>query len=110
MIIKVCAADGSRKVKGEVLMSLISSNNPKEGAKMLFQAFDTNEDGYISKQELIKMFKDMMDDELTNISKNEKSIIFKEMADSLLSLMDDDKDGKLNYQEFSNLLDKMDKR
>ena len=108
MIIKICAADGKRKVKGEVLISLIASNDPKEGAKMIFQAFDTNDDGYICKQELTKMFREMMDDELTNISTNEKAIIFKEMTDSLVPLVDNDKDGKLSYEEFSNLLEQMD--
>ena len=73
--------------------------DPKEEAKMMFKMFDSNTDGFISKKELAGFLKEMAGDD------DEDDSMIRMMSNVMLASADEDEDGKLNYEEFSKMMD-----
>ena len=61
--------------------------------KGAFRAYDTNGDGYLDKKELTEVMK------LSGAPTDPK------MMRMTMAMFDQDEDGKLNYQEFCDMLD-----
>eukprot|EP00090_Calanus_glacialis_P027353 TRINITY_DN43090_c0_g1_i1.p1 TRINITY_DN43090_c0_g1~~TRINITY_DN43090_c0_g1_i1.p1 ORF type:complete len:232 (+),score=83.81 TRINITY_DN43090_c0_g1_i1:26-721(+) len=104
MIIRLCDTDGSKKVKPEEVVSYMTNGgpkekDPKEEAKMMFKMFDSNTDGFISKKELAGFLKEMAGDD------DEDDSMIRMMSNVMLASADEDEDGKLNYEEFSKMMD-----
>ena len=104
MIIRLCAHDSSRKIKPDELVSFYingpKEEDPKEDAKRMFRMFDTNGDGYINKKELAGYLKEMMGDD------DDDDSFIRMTATMMLASADEDEDGKLNYEEFTKMMDK----
>merc|ERR1712029_1136350 len=104
MIIRMCAHDASKKIKPDELIAFFTGGpkkeDPKEEAKRMFRMFDTNKDGYIDKKELAGYFKEMMGDD------DEDDSTLRMMSNMMLASADEDEDGKLNYEEFTKMMDK----
>merc|ERR1711970_810730 len=99
MIIRMCSHDASRKIKPDELFSFFTEG-PKEEAKRMFRMFDTNGDGYIDKKELAGYFKEMMGDD------DDDDSFIRMTANMMLASADEDEDGKLNYEEFTKMVEK----
>merc|ERR1711874_673345 len=103
MMIRMCAHDASRKIKPEELMSFMidgpKKKDPKEDAKRMFRMFDTDGDGFIGKKELHAYFKEMMGDD------DDDDSFIKMTAAMMIASADEDEDGKLNYEEFTKMLE-----
>jgi len=71
-------------------------DDPKVLAKAMFKVHDKNADGYIDKKELRQFFEEMEDDEegVDNM-----------MVNMMMAMLDTDEDGKLNFEEFSAMLE-----
>merc|ERR1712179_525425 len=104
MIIRMCSHDASRKIKPDELISFFTDGpkeeDPKEEAKRMFRMFDTNGDGYIDKKELAGYFKEMMGDD------DDDESFIRMTANMMLASADEDEDGKLNYEEFTKMMDR----
>merc|ERR1712243_292116 len=104
MIIRMCSHDSSKKIKPDELISFFTEGpkkeDPKEEAKRMFRMFDTNKDGYIDKKELAGYFKEMMGDD------DEDDSMLRMMSNMMLASADEDEDGKLNYEEFTKMMEK----
>merc|ERR1711872_808523 len=104
MIIRMCSTDGTRKVKAEEVVSYFidgpKEKSPQEEAKMMFKMFDTNGDGYIDKKELVKYMKEMVCDD------DDDDSDLKFMMKLMVASADEDEDGKLNYEEFTKMMEK----
>ncbi|ESP00012.1 hypothetical protein LOTGIDRAFT_158235 [Lottia gigantea] len=78
-------------------------NNFKDDSgtiREVFQAFDKNGDGYIDHKE----FETLLHDVFTHAKYNgTQSSMSNNLVDSLLKVFDEDKDGKINFGEFSKL-------
>jgi len=112
MIMRVCDADDTKKAKPEVILEFLSlahdeQKDPKEVAKTLFKMFDTNSDGYITKKEL----REYMELALGTSGENDEDITMEEelsmswCLDLTIEAYDADNDGKLNFEEFSSLVE-----
>jgi len=106
MIIKMCGGAKEKKVKPEAVMDFFGmvdadQKDPKEQAKLAFKMFDTNGDGYINKGELAGYMSSMLDDD-----EDMNDPIMNMMLKMMIAEHDKDKDGKLNFDEFCNFMDK----
>merc|ERR1712106_792157 len=102
MTIRMCAHDETRKIKPEELISFMidgpKEKDPKEVAKGMFRMFDTDKDGYFSKKELGAYLKEMMGDD-------DDDWFINTTAKMMLAVHDEDEDGKLNYEEFTKMIE-----
>jgi len=64
---------------------------------VLFEIYDTNGDGFLDKSDMFILMKMMIGNELS-----EQQIA--EIVDKTLLDLDEDKDGKLNFDEFAKVL------
>merc|ERR1712106_1107587 len=105
MTIRMCAHDETRKIKPEELISFMidgpKERDTKEDAKRMFRMFDTDGDGYISKKELGAYFKEMM--AVLDDDDDDDDSFINMMAKMMFASADEDKDGKLNYEEFTKM-------
>merc|ERR1712013_577879 len=96
MMIRMCAHDASKKIKPDELIAFFTGGpkkeDPKEEAKRMFRMFD--------KKELAGYFKEMMGDD------DEDDSTLRMMSNMMLASADEDEDGKLNYEEFTKMMDK----
>jgi len=67
---------------------MVTATEMTSKAELAFKNLDKNNDGFISKSEFTKLLKHLN----------------KEQADAVMAKFDGDGDGKLDYQEFKNLL------
>merc|ERR1712002_301698 len=104
MIIRMCSHDSSKKIKPDELISFFTDGpkkeDPKEDAKRMFRMFDTNKDGYIDKKELAGYFQEMMGDD------DDDESFIRMTANMMLASSDEDKNGKLNYEELTKMMEK----
>merc|ERR1712141_130531 len=74
-----------------------SSGSPEENLKLIFNIFDTNKDGHITKRELKKIFRDFF--QLLKVDqKSGKSE--KTMREEMMKELDENEDGNISEEEF----------
>merc|ERR1719186_1239850 len=112
MFFMMADTDGDKKLKIEEVISFftgekkfdtekLKKKDPKEEMKTMFRMCDCNGDGFISKKEIVQFLKTMglVDEEDTPAE-------VKMVINMTMSMADEDKDGKLNYEEFCKMMDK----
>jgi len=105
-----CGGKKSKKIRPQALLDFFElgdedQKDPKEKAKTMFRMNDTNGDGYISKQELAEMMASIggdVDEEAAN------DPVLNMMYKAMIAEHDKDEDGKLNYEEFCEWMEKND--
>jgi len=104
MVFARADADGDKKLKIEELVNMFRGGpkreDRKEGMKQMFRVYDTNEDGFLSKKEIIKyIYSTGM------VKKGDTPADVSVLIDKLVAGADEDMDGKLSYKEFCSMLD-----
>merc|ERR1712183_959836 len=103
-------ADGDRKLKIEEVISFLKldkteaekmEKDPKEKMKTMFRMCDCDEDGFISKKEIVQFLKTM-----GFVDEDDTPAEVKMVINMIMSMADQDEDGKLNYEEFCKMMDK----
>merc|ERR1711936_963809 len=96
-------SDGDRKLSIEELVTFFTEGpkkeDPKEEMKRMFRMHDTNDDGFISKKEVLGFFKMM-----GFVDEDDTPAEARMMINMMVSQSDEDKDGKLSYEEFCKLM------
>merc|ERR1712098_154171 len=97
MFFTMADKDGDKKLQTEEVVNFFmnrdkNKDDPKEAAKMMFKITDLDSDGFIDKKELKKFFSSLADEE-------------DEDDNMMVAMMDEDEDGKLNYEEFCAVMD-----
>lgn len=72
--------------------------DPEEKLNMVFRAFDTDRDGYLMRDEVSSVLKMMVQSTMTDEQ-------LKNVVEKTVDQADKDKDGKLSFVEFKQLLD-----
>jgi serine/threonine-protein phosphatase 2B regulatory subunit len=83
-------------------LSTFSDKDNKEGKlKFAFQVYDIDGDGFISNGELFQVLKMMVGDNLNDIQ-------LQQIVDKTILEGDEDKDGKISFEEFKAMITGMD--
>mmetsp|Transcript_38214 Transcript_38214/g.61883 ORF Transcript_38214/g.61883 Transcript_38214/m.61883 type:complete len:179 (+) Transcript_38214:270-806(+) len=83
-------------------LSIFSSKGDKEAKlQFAFKVYDVNEDGYISNEELFTVLKIMVGSNLTDIQ-------LQQIVDKTIIEADEDKDGRLSFEEFKKIIENTD--
>jgi calmodulin len=94
---------GDKKLKIEEVVNLFvdgpEDEDPKDEMKRMFRMYDTNADGFISKKELLEYINSM-----GYVDEDDTPDYVNMMVNALISGADEDKDGKLTYEEFCYML------
>ena len=101
LIMKMADINGDKMVDYEELVKFIydDETDPKEKMREAFRLCDTDRDGFICKKELAEFLKLAGNDEgETGLETNQKISV-------MMALFDQDGDGKLNYQEFCDMME-----
>ena len=101
LIMKMADINGDKMVDYEELVKFIydEETDPKEKMREAFRLCDTDRDGFICKKELAEFLKLAGNDEgETGLETNQKISV-------MMALFDQDGDGKLNYQEFCDMME-----
>merc|ERR1711892_769438 len=104
MFMMMASTDGDKKLKIEEAIKLFTDEeeeDPKEKTKTMFRMCDCDGDGYISKKEIVQFMKTM-----GFVDEDDTPAEVKMIINMTMSMADQDKDGKLNYEEFCKLMDK----
>merc|ERR1712112_705657 len=101
MFFTMADKDGDQKLQTEEVVNFFmnkdkNKDDPKEAAKMMFKITDLDSDGFIDKKELKKFFSSLADEEDEDDNM---------MVNMMMAMMDEDEDGKLNYEEFCAVMD-----
>jgi len=103
MFMMMASTDGDKKLKIEEAIKLFTDEeeeDPKEKTKTMFRMCDCDGDGYISKKEIVQFMKTM-----GFVDEDDTPAEVKMIINMTMSMADEDKDGKLNYEEFCKLMD-----
>jgi len=86
--------DHNNKIDFNEFVGLLENNNKERHAelKKVFDQFDTNKNGFISKEELVTAF-----------SKSGEKVSDTEITE-MLARVDTDKDGRVNFVEFCKMM------
>merc|ERR1711892_392402 len=97
------AADVDKNVHMFMMMAFTDEEeeDPNEKTKTMFRMCDCDGDGYISKKEIVQFMKTM-----GFVDEDDTPAEVKMIINMTMSMADEDKDGKLNYEEFCKLMDK----
>jgi len=97
MIIKMTRIGDEKKAKVDEVIKLLTTkkDDPKQMIGAMFRVYDEDGDGFISKKELAKF---MQIDDYENA--DFPTVMMVEM---IMMMVDQDKDGKLNYEEFCKI-------
>jgi len=107
MFFMMADADGDKKLKIEEVINIFTGEkkfkekDPKEEMKTMFRMCDCNGDGFISKKEIVQFLKTM-----GLVDEDDTPADVKMIINMTMSMADEDKDGKLNYEEFCKMMDK----
>jgi len=105
MFMSMGDTDGDRKLSIEEVTKLFTEgpkkDDPKEEMKRMFRMYDTNGDGFISKKEILGLFKTM-----GFVDEDDTPGEVKMIINMMMSKYDEDKDGKMNYDEFCKMMDR----
>eukprot|EP01125_Pyxidicula_operculata_P000397 TRINITY_DN10428_c0_g1_i1.p1 TRINITY_DN10428_c0_g1~~TRINITY_DN10428_c0_g1_i1.p1 ORF type:complete len:182 (-),score=23.66 TRINITY_DN10428_c0_g1_i1:19-564(-) len=83
-------------------LSVFSENGNKEQKlKFAFQVYDIDADGFISNGELFQVLKMMVGNNLTEVQ-------LQQIVDKTILEADEDKDGKISYEEFKKMISNVD--
>merc|ERR1719508_472908 len=97
-------ADGDKKLKIEEVISFVTGEkkeeDPKEKMKRMLRMCDCDGDGFISKKEIVQFLKTM-----GLVDEDDTPSDVKMIINMTMSMADEDKDGKLNYEEFCKMMD-----
>jgi len=107
LIMKVCGAPKAKKLEPNAVMEFFKvgedkPKDPKEKAKAIFKMYDTNGDGYLDNKELLEYTTRFMEDD--DDLKNDPMTA--QVVKMMIAKHDEDEDGKMNFEEFCNYLDK----
>ena len=83
------------------LNSLSAGSTNEEKLRFAFQIYDINNDGYISNGELFQVLKMMVGDNLNDVQ-------LQQLVDRTIIKADTDKDGKISFDEFSEMVKDLD--
>lgn len=81
----------------KVLSTFNNKGDPNLRAEFMFKVYDINNDGYISKEEMLVIFKLL-------VGKNLSTEQLQEIVGKTIKDLDLDHDGKLNYTEFKKVV------
>merc|ERR1712106_1052295 len=105
MFFMMADADGDKKLKIEEVINFFTGEkkekDPKEEMKTMFRMCDCDGDGFISKKEIVQFLKTM-----GLVDEDDTPSDVKMIINMTMSMADEDKDGKLNYEEFCKMMDK----
>ena len=100
IVIKMTAIGGDNKVKIEEVIKLFTGKkeDPRQMMGAMFRMYDVDGNGYISKKELARFMQisDDYDDDKADFGT-------KMMVEMIMMMVDQDEDGKLNYEEFCKI-------
>ena len=98
LIMKMADINGDKMIDYDELVKFIydEESDPKEKMREAFRLCDTDRDGFICKKELAELLK------LAGKDKGEES---KQKIVGIMALFDQNGDGKLSYQEFSDMME-----
>merc|ERR1712071_577949 len=88
------------ELKGFMLNFEKKEKDPKEEMKTMFRMCDCDGDGFISKKEIVQFLKTM-----GLVDEDDTPADVKMIINMTMSMADEDKDGKLNYEEFCKMMD-----
>lgn len=102
MLIKMTSVGGDNKLKIEEVIKMFTGDKetkkPKQTMGDMFRMYDVDGDGFISKKELAKFMKISEDYDDENADFGTKL-----MVEMIMMMVDQDEDGKLNYEEFCKI-------
>merc|ERR1719347_1960573 len=81
-----------------IVLYIMSNGSPEENLKQIFRVFDINNDGKINFVEMKRLVKDLLKHEGDDIDR--KAV--ESLSESAFSEMDENEDGNINQEEFSN--------
>eukprot|EP00092_Neocalanus_flemingeri_P058426 GFUD01069619.1.p1 GENE.GFUD01069619.1~~GFUD01069619.1.p1 ORF type:complete len:239 (-),score=81.89 GFUD01069619.1:97-813(-) len=97
--------NGDQKLSIQELLNIftgeVEEKDPKEEMKSMFRLYDTDADGMISKKEILGFMKMM-----GMVDEDDSRADMRMIVNMFMAGSDEDGDGKLNYEEFCNLMDK----
>ena len=101
LIMKMADINGDKMIDYDELVKFIydEETDPKEKMREAFRLCDTDRDGFICKKELAEFLK--VAGGVTDETGEESSA----KVAAMMALFDQDGDGKLSYQEFSNMME-----
>jgi len=83
------------------LNSLSAGSTNEEKLRFAFQIYDINGDGFISNGELFQVLKMMVGDNLNDVQ-------LQQLVDRTIIKADTDKDGKISFDEFAEMVKDLD--
>ena len=101
LIMKMADIDGDKMIDYDELVKFIydEETDPKEKMREAFRLCDSDRDGFICKKELAEFLK--VAGGATDETEQESS----EKIAAMMALFDQDGDGKLSYEEFSDMME-----
>merc|ERR1712050_641196 len=101
LIIKMADINGDKMIDYDELVKFIydEETDPKEKMREAFRLCDTDRDGFICKKELAEFLK------VAGGVRDETGEESSAKVATMMALFDQDGDGKLSYQEFSDMME-----
>jgi len=104
-VIQIIDTDKSSSVDFQEFISALSifssKGNKEDKLRFAFKVYDVNEDGFISNEELFSVLQMMVGNNLNDTQ-------LQQIVDKTMIEADEDRDGKLSYEEFKKIIENTD--